>query len=40
ATVVDASLPAVLFASDSGRPVYERLGYLPVSRWTLWHRPA
>jgi GNAT superfamily N-acetyltransferase len=40
ATVVEPSLPAVLFASDSGRPVYERLGYLPVSRWTLWYRPA
>jgi GNAT superfamily N-acetyltransferase len=39
ATAVDPSLPAVLFASDLGRPVYEALGYLAVSRWTIWHRP-
>jgi GNAT superfamily N-acetyltransferase len=39
ATTVDPSLPAVLFASDLGRPVYERLGYHAVSRWTIWHRP-
>lgn len=36
---VDSTLPAVLIASDLGRPVYERLGFLPVSRWTFWHRP-
>ena len=29
----------VLFASDAGRPVYERMGYLPVLRLTMWHRP-
>ena len=40
ATLVDPSLPAALFASDLGRPVYERMGYQPVSRWTLWHRPS
>ncbi len=39
ATTVDPQLPAALFASDIGRPVYEALGYLAVSRWTFWHRP-
>ena len=29
-------LPAVLIASDDGRSVYERLGFLPISRFTLW----
>jgi predicted GNAT family acetyltransferase len=36
ATVADPALPAVLIASDDGRKVYEGLGYLSVSRWTLW----
>jgi GNAT superfamily N-acetyltransferase len=40
ATLVDPTLPAVLIASDLGRPVYERMGYVAVSRWTFWHRPA
>jgi len=31
-----ASRPAVLNASDAGRPTYERLGYIPISRCTLW----
>ncbi len=39
ATRVRPDLPAVLLASDDGRPVYERMGYLPLARWTLWmHR--
>jgi len=40
ATTVEPTLPAVLIASDLGRPVYEALGYHAVSRWTFWHRPA
>ena len=40
ATLVETGLPAVLIASDLGRPVYERMGYVAVSRWTFWHRPA
>jgi hypothetical protein len=36
ATLADPALPAVLFASDLGRPVYERMGYLPISRATVW----
>jgi len=38
ATTADPSLPAVLIASDPGRPVYERLGYSTLSRWTMWYR--
>lgn len=36
ASVSDPNRPAVLIASDGGRGVYESLGYLPVSRWTIW----
>jgi GNAT superfamily N-acetyltransferase len=38
ATLADPSLPAVLLASDPGRPVYQRMGYLPMLRWTMWYR--
>ncbi len=38
ASTADPRLPAVLLSSDLGRPVYERLGYLPLNRWTLWCR--
>jgi GNAT superfamily N-acetyltransferase len=30
------TLPATLIASDPGRPVYERLGYVSIVRYTLW----
>jgi hypothetical protein len=39
ATFADPNLPAVLIASDDGRPVYERMGYLPVLRCTFWLGP-
>jgi hypothetical protein len=39
ATMADPSLPAVLEASDEGRPVYERMGYREVGRMALWERP-
>ncbi|GEL25283.1 hypothetical protein PSU4_42370 [Pseudonocardia sulfidoxydans NBRC 16205] len=39
ATVAEPASPAVLIASDAGVGVYRRLGYLPVTRWTLWCRP-
>jgi GNAT superfamily N-acetyltransferase len=35
ATMADPSLHALLIASDMGRPVYERMGYLTLMRWTL-----
>jgi GNAT superfamily N-acetyltransferase len=38
ATLADADLPAMLIATDDGRPVYERLGYLSLFRFTLWAR--
>ncbi|MGH9225205.1 MAG: GNAT family N-acetyltransferase [Acidimicrobiales bacterium] len=33
-------LPAVLLASDDGRGVYERLGFVSVLRCTIWWRPT
>jgi hypothetical protein len=39
ATLAEPALPATLISSDAGRPVYERMGYLPIHRFTLWHRP-
>lgn len=38
ATLADPALPAALITSDAGRPVYERMGYLPLLRTTLWYR--
>lgn len=42
ATLADPALPAMLVASDMGRSVYERLGYVTFLRFTLWegHRRA
>jgi Acetyltransferase (GNAT) domain len=39
ATTAFAGQPAVLIASDAGQPIYQRLGYLRVERWTAWLRP-
>jgi hypothetical protein len=36
ATRADPALPAALLASDPGRPVYERMGYVAILRFTLW----
>jgi hypothetical protein len=35
-TLVRPELPAALIASDLGRPVYERMGYVGLLRFTLW----
>jgi hypothetical protein len=32
-------LPAVGIFSDMSRPSAEALGFLPITRFTLWHRP-
>jgi hypothetical protein len=33
-------LPAVAITSDQSRPGFVRMGFLRVTRFTLWHRPA
>lgn len=38
AAQADPELPSMLLSSDDGRPVYERMGYLPLWRVTLWYR--
>jgi hypothetical protein len=37
-TLADPGLPALLLASDEGRPVYERMGYMRLFRSALWSR--
>lgn len=39
ATVQHPGQPAALIASDFGQPVYARLGYVRLERWTVWVRP-
>lgn len=34
----DLELPAILFSSDEGRGVYERLGFVPLLRGAFWYR--
>jgi hypothetical protein len=36
ATLAAPELPAMLISSDDGRPVYQRLGYVPILRYTMW----
>jgi hypothetical protein len=36
ATLADPSLPALLLATEEGRPVYERMGYISLFRFTVW----
>jgi hypothetical protein len=36
ATLTAPTHPGTLVASDAGRPVYTRMGFLPVTRFTLW----
>ena len=38
AALAEPGLPAVLLSSDDGRPVYDRMGFFPLFRFTLWHR--
>lgn len=38
ATLADPTLPAVLLATEEGRPVYEHIGYMALFRFTLWSR--
>lgn len=40
AAVCAPELPALLLSSDDGRPVYERMGFHALTRWTAWVRPA
>lgn len=39
ATTQHPDQTATLIASDEGQPVYQRLNYLRVERWTVWVRP-
>ena len=36
ATLARPEQPAALIASDAGRPVYTRMGYVPITRFSLW----
>jgi hypothetical protein len=39
ATLTRPDLPSTLFASDAGRPIYERMGYRAMFRATFWIGP-
>jgi hypothetical protein len=38
AALGDSTLPAMLLSSDLGRPVYERMGFMALFRFTLWYQ--
>jgi hypothetical protein len=38
ATLADPAVPALLLATDAGRGVYEKMGYLALFRFALWSR--
>jgi GNAT superfamily N-acetyltransferase len=38
ATLADATVPAMLIATDMGRRVYERMGFVTLDRWTFLFR--
>jgi GNAT superfamily N-acetyltransferase len=38
AALTEPDLPALLLSSDMGRRVYDRMGFLPLYRFTLWYR--
>jgi predicted GNAT family acetyltransferase len=38
ATLADPALPAMLIATDDGHPVYEKIGYMTLFRFTIWSR--
>jgi len=38
ATLADPAHPAMLISSDLGQSVYEKMGYLRLTRFTLWFR--
>jgi hypothetical protein len=37
--IEEPGLPAVGVFSDMSRPSAEAIGFLPLTRFTLWHRP-
>jgi hypothetical protein len=39
ATLAEPTHPAMLIASDDGRPVYAAMGYVAIERWAAWLRP-
>lgn len=38
AALAEPGQHALLLSSDAGRPVYDRMGFMPLYRFTLWYR--